>query len=80
NTRAIHKTVEIAPGEPTRLDAGDCDLVEQLDGTLFAFLGMQADASRFDCAAPRSGHDFSLSVRILERWPNELASSGGSRQ
>jgi len=74
NTRAVEQTVVLKPGEPKRLDAGDCALVKQLQGTLFAYLDIPVSAARFECAAP-SQHDFDLSVRVLERWPkpNERA-------
>jgi hypothetical protein len=75
NTRAVKKTVVLAPGEPKRLDADDCALVQQLEGTLFAYLDLKADTSRFQCAAPRSGHDFDLTVQALTAVPQNVAST-----
>ncbi len=69
NTRAIEKSVVLAPGEPKRLDPADCSLVKQLQGTLLAYLDVPVSTARFECSAPTSAHDFNLSVRILERWP-----------
>lgn len=72
NTRAIDKTVVLAPGEPKRLDAGDCALVQQLEGTLLAYLDVPVSTARFECSAP-AARNFDLSVRVLERWPEKLA-------
>lgn len=70
NTGAQEKTVVLAPGEPKRLEPGDCALVKQLQGTLFAYLGVPVSTARFDCSAP-AAHDFELSARLLERWPEK---------
>lgn len=72
NTRAMEKTVTLAPGQPVRLEPEDCTLVRQLKGTLFPYLDLPATSARFDCSAP-SAHDFELSIRVLERWPEKPA-------
>lgn len=72
NTRAKERTVVLAPGEPKRLEAGDCALVKQLQGTLFAYLDVPVSTARFDCSAG-SAHDFDLSARVLARWPEKPA-------
>lgn len=79
NTHAAPRVVRLAPGEPTRLEAGDCVLVKQLEGTLFAYLGLKADTEKFECAATPSPGDFALSVKVLARWPSEVAASSAVR-
>ena len=72
NTRAAEKTVVLAPGAPNRLEPGDCALVQQLQGTLFAYLQVPVSKARFECSAA-STHDFELSARVLARWPEKPA-------
>lgn len=72
NTRAIEKTVVLAPGEPKRLDPGDCELVKQIQGTVLAYLDVPVVSAHFECSSP-SPHDFELSARVLERWPAKSA-------
>ncbi|MGH8217980.1 MAG: hypothetical protein ACREUT_05365 [Steroidobacteraceae bacterium] len=72
NTRAKEQTVVLAPGEPKRLEPGDCALVQQLQGTLLAYLDVPVSTARFDCSEG-SAHDFALSARALERWPEKPA-------
>ena len=72
NTRAMEKTIVLAPGEPKRLDPGDCALVKQVQGTVLAYLNVPVVSSHFECSKP-SPHDFELSVRVLERWPPKSA-------
>lgn len=71
NTRAIEKTVVLAPGEPKHLEPADCDLVQQLKGTLFAYLSMPVSAAHFECSGPAP--HFELSGRVLVRWPEAPA-------
>jgi hypothetical protein len=70
NTRAMEKTVVLAPGEPNRLEPSDCALVQQLQGTLLAYLEVPVSTARFECSAA-SPHDFELSARVLKRWPEK---------
>ncbi|HEY2590470.1 MAG TPA: hypothetical protein VGI35_02670 [Steroidobacteraceae bacterium] len=72
NTRAMEKTVVLAPGEPNRLEPGDCALVQQLQGTLLAYLEVPVSATRFECSSP-STHDFELSARVLKALPEKPA-------
>lgn len=72
NTRAMERKIVLAPGEPNHLGPADCALVKQLQGTLFAYLDVAVSSARFECSAP-SPHDFELSVRVLERWPEKPA-------
>jgi len=69
NTRAIEKTVVLAPGEPKRLEPADCNLVQQVKDTLFAYLNMPVSAARFECTGPTP--HFELSGRVLVRWPEQ---------
>jgi len=70
NTRAVEKTVVLAPGQPTRLEPDDCALVRQLKGTLFPYLDLPVTSARFDCSDP-SAHDFELAARVLKQWPEK---------
>jgi hypothetical protein len=72
NTRATEKTVVLAPGTPNRLEPGDCALVQQLQGTLFAYLEVPVSTARFECSSP-SEHDFELSARVLKALPAKPA-------
>jgi hypothetical protein len=72
NTRALEKTVVLAPAQPKRLEPGDCALVQQLQGTLLAYLEVPVSSARFECAS-HSAHDFELSARVLARWPAKPA-------
>ncbi|MGB6450381.1 MAG: hypothetical protein WBE92_06485 [Steroidobacteraceae bacterium] len=74
DTTAVDKVVRLGPGEPKILDTGDCALLEQLDGTLFASLNMHVVATDLDCSSPRSAARFNLSVQALT--PQPAQSSG----
>jgi hypothetical protein len=72
NTRAIERTVILAPGEPKHLEPADCALVQQLRGTLLAYLEVPVKSARFECSTP-SAHDFELSAQVLAPWPQTPA-------
>ena len=48
---AVTRTLHVAPGSPRSLGAGDCELVRQLEGTLFPALPVHLTAASFDCTA-----------------------------
>lgn len=64
-TTAVRRTVRLGPGEPKTLEPGDCALLAQLEGTLFAYLGMHVVATNLECSSPRGASRFSLSVEAL---------------
>jgi hypothetical protein len=66
---AVSKIVRLGPGEPKILGQGDCALLEQLDGTLFAYLNMHVVATDLECSSPQSAARFSLSVQALTPQP-----------
>lgn len=68
-TTAVSKVVRLGPGEPKILDGGDCALLEQLDGTLFAYLNMHVVATNLECSLPQSAARYSLSVQTLTQQP-----------
>ncbi len=68
-TSAETRLVRLSPGQPKILDPDDCALLEQLRGTLFAYLDMQVVASHFECSASRGAAHFALSIRALVRKP-----------
>lgn len=80
NTRAVPTTVDLTPGHPQRLDATDCALVEQIGESLFPYLGLKVDKSRFQCEGQPSAHDFDVSVHVLQRWPNTVEGRPGGAQ
>lgn len=45
----IDEPIRLAPGSPPSLSAKDCDLVRQLQGTLFAALPLHVNAADFSC-------------------------------
>jgi len=57
---AVTRSVRLQPGTPRSLQAGDCELVRQLQGTLLAALPVHVTASDFSCKAP--GASFALTV------------------
>lgn len=73
DTRAVRTTVRLAPGEPKILDAGDCSLLEQLEGTLFAYLNVHVVSSDLQCSAPQAAGRFSLSVQVLAEKPASVS-------
>ncbi len=75
DTTAVSKVVRLAPGAPKIIDAGDCALLAQLDGTLFPYLNMPVVAKDVECSRPRSAARFSLSVQALTP---QLARSPGT--
>jgi hypothetical protein len=67
---ATRKIVRLAPGEPKILDASDCALLSQLNGTLFAYLNMHVISADLRCSAPQSARRFSISVEALLPQPS----------
>ncbi len=68
-TSAVAQVVRLGPGQPKILDPDDCALLEQLRGTLFAYLDTRVIASHFECSAPRGATHFALSIRALVQKP-----------
>jgi len=50
---AVTRTLRVAPGSPRSIGAGDCELVRQLEGTLFAALPVRLTAASFNCTPAR---------------------------
>jgi hypothetical protein len=51
---AVTRTLHVEPGSPRSFGAGDCELVRQLQGTLFAALPVHVTAARFSCTPARA--------------------------
>jgi hypothetical protein len=51
--QAVERSVRLAPGEPKTLHASDCQLLQQIDATMFASMPVEAHAAHFDCSAPQ---------------------------
>jgi hypothetical protein len=70
NTKATYKAVRLAPGDPAKLDAGDCALLSQLAGSLFVYLDLPVVSQHLECSDPRAARRFYLSVRALLPRPS----------
>lgn len=68
-TKAVRKTVRLGPGSPKKLDAGDCALLSQLNGTLIAYLHLPVVATDLQCSNPRSARRYSVSVKTIIAQP-----------
>lgn len=63
--RAIERTIRLAPGEPKTLQTSDCQLLQQIDGTLLANILAHIDTENFHCSAdPRRAADFDVTVSL----------------
>jgi hypothetical protein len=63
---ASERAIRLAPGEPKTLQAADCQLLQQIEQTMFTSIeGAQVEDDHFDCAAssPRAG-DFHVTLRL----------------
>jgi hypothetical protein len=60
-TSVIDETVQLAPGSPPTLQAGDCELLKQLRSTLFATLPLKITAADFSCVA--GGESFAVTLK-----------------
>jgi hypothetical protein len=58
---AVKRDVRLAPGTPHSLQAGDCELMKQLQDTLLAGLPVQVTAASYSCSGP--GATFALTVQ-----------------
>ena len=60
----VDASVRLAPGSPRSLDAHDCDLVTQLEGTLFAALPLQIERSDFHCSVSPPSFALTVDARV----------------
>ena len=58
---AVSREVHLAPGAPHSLQAGDCELMQQLQETLLAALPVKVTAATFSCSGP--GATFALTLQ-----------------
>lgn len=58
---AVNREVHLAPGTPHSLQAGDCELMKQLQNTLLTALPVQVTAASFSCNGP--GATFALTLQ-----------------
>ena len=59
-TTVSQQAVRLAPGEPGSLKADDCELLRQMQGTLFTGLPLHITAASFHCTA--AAKSFALTV------------------
>jgi hypothetical protein len=58
---AVNREVQLAPGKPHSLQAGDCELMKQLQDTLLAALPVQVTATAYNCSGAQGS--FALTVQ-----------------
>ena len=71
-SQAIERTIRLAPGEQKTLQASDCQLLQQIDGTMLANIVAHVDEEDFHCAAgpPKSTHfSVTLSLPVAVKMP-----------
>jgi len=61
------QAVHLTAGEPSSLQAGDCELMRQMQGTLLAGLPVHVAAAAFNCTAP--AESFALTVEAPRVTP-----------
>jgi hypothetical protein len=74
----VPEIVRLAPGSPPSLTDKDCQLVRQLQGTLFAALPLHITAADFSCA--RAQPSFALNVQAPIAAGREAAAPPSSRR
>lgn len=63
---ATPQTVEFEPGKPATLNASDCDLVSQMEGSLFPAIPLKVVGSQLQCTASgKAKPHFELAVAAL---------------
>jgi|SRR5579863_3137113 len=64
-SQAVERTVRLAPGEPKTLQTSDCQLLQQIDGTMLANIVAHIDSENFHCSAgpPKAAH-FSVTLTL----------------
>jgi len=74
----IKETVRLAPGSPASLADKDCELVRQLQSTLFAALPLRVSAADFHCTAAQPA--FALNVQAPIAAAREAAVQPASQR
>jgi hypothetical protein len=65
--RVVNRTVTLEPGHPSSFDASDCDLLRQINDTLFTRIFGRTASYHLACRAPAIHEPgYSLSVVVLE--------------
>lgn len=78
-TKAIERTVRLAPGEPKILQTADCQLLQQIAQTMLASIQARVGETHFDCdGPPRRAAEFSVSVilPVAVKMPSLAATLG----
>jgi hypothetical protein len=66
-TTVSEQAVRLAPGAPSSLQAGDCELMRQMEETLLAGLPVHITASAFDCTAAAKSFTLTLVAPLVPR-------------
>jgi hypothetical protein len=77
----VTRTLHVAPGSPRSLGAGDCELVRQLEETLFPALPVHLTAASFNCspaAAQRESFALTLEAAIAQPLVSAPAAAAGT--
>lgn len=78
-TKAIERTVRLAPGAPKILQTSDCQLLRQIAQTMLASIQARVDETHFDCAGPprrAAGFSVSVTLPVAVKMPSLAATSG----
>jgi hypothetical protein len=67
DTSVSEQAVRLAPGAPSSLQAGDCELMRQMEETLLAGLPVHITASAFDCGAAAKSFTVTLDAPLVAR-------------
>lgn len=64
--QAVSKSIRLQPGSPDRLDAKDCELLDQIKSTLLPYLEDPVTGFNLACQAPQTAEpSFGLTVTAL---------------
>ena len=66
-TTVSEQAVRLAPGTPSSLQPGDCELMRQMEDTLLAGLPVHITASAFDCTAAAKSFTLTLNAPLAAR-------------
>ncbi len=75
----VRTTVDLQPGQPSTLDASDCELLRQIKAALLPTLPVKVMSYRLACEKPRARHpsfQLSLSALLPANPPSNTLASG----
>ena len=75
---ARNRTVRLAPGAPQSLKPEDCELVQQLEGTLLAGLPLRVDSASFTCTGSHASFLLSVEAPLAATAPAQGDRAAGA--